>query len=104
MRSMRNSSSRMVDRQRKRTATQRTRPHLRLDAAVHLVAAKVVDEQLHELVAVRQQVYLHVARDVTQHTHSGQAHLQQHSHQPQFVNMLPVTETNEIYCTAREAA
>lgn len=50
-------------------------PYLWFDAAVDVVAAQVVDEQVHDLIAVRQQVRLNVARNITQHADRGQTHL-----------------------------
>lgn len=44
--------------------------HLRLDGAVHVIAAQVVDQQLHDLIAVGQDVLLHIAAQVTQHAHN----------------------------------
>ncbi len=45
-------------------------PYLWLDGAVNIIAAQVVDQQLHDLITVGQDVLLNVAAQITQHTHS----------------------------------
>jgi hypothetical protein len=45
-------------------------PHLRLDGAMDVIAAQVVDQQLHDLITVGQDVLLHIAAQVTQHAYN----------------------------------